>query len=135
MILAHPVALQVWLEYGVNKQSSPEQLPIVLQVLLSQVDLCTSSLFRVSLISSVLGSSTTSPRATCSFFRSWSMGCRLFSFCWYFSICAKIIAKHFERTTFMACFHLGEGKVTCFRLLFLSSLIQNESEIACAIKL
>uniref|UniRef100_A0A8L8JZU0 Raptor_N domain-containing protein n=1 Tax=Heligmosomoides polygyrus TaxID=6339 RepID=A0A8L8JZU0_HELPZ len=26
----------VWLEYGVNKQSSPEQLPIVLQVLLSQ---------------------------------------------------------------------------------------------------
>ncbi|VDM53003.1 unnamed protein product [Angiostrongylus costaricensis] len=28
--------LKVWLEYGVNKQSSPEQLPIVLQVLLSQ---------------------------------------------------------------------------------------------------
>ncbi|KAK6042778.1 hypothetical protein COOONC_19719 [Cooperia oncophora] len=27
---------EVWLEYGVNKQSSPEQLPIVLQVLLSQ---------------------------------------------------------------------------------------------------
>uniref|UniRef100_A0A158P5W7 WD_REPEATS_REGION domain-containing protein n=1 Tax=Angiostrongylus cantonensis TaxID=6313 RepID=A0A158P5W7_ANGCA len=29
-------AFEVWLEYGVNKQSSPEQLPIVLQVLLSQ---------------------------------------------------------------------------------------------------
>ena len=85
-------AFEIWLKFeGPSSKTPPEQLPIVLQVLLSQVH----RLRALILLSQ--------------FFRSWPMGSLFIIVYWYLSIRFAFIAESCTRIEAGVDFHLGQN--------------------------